>query len=204
MARAQQHERLFPLLVEDWRNLWQQSNLPVYFCQLSSIGTEKGYMSQDWPWFRDSQRRLAERLPNVGMAVTSDVGNPTDVHPTNKRVVGERLAREALVRSYGQQAVVTPKIVSVSRLRKRIRLRFQQTGTGLRTADNQPIRGFSLGDSTGPHQVVSARCRAGQVFLRLPKGKSYSHVYYGWSPYTTANLVNSAGLPVSTFSYFIP
>ncbi|MVM42068.1 sialate O-acetylesterase [Spirosoma sp. HMF3257] len=204
LTRAKQHERLFPLLVTDWRKQWQQGDMPFYFCQLSSIGTEKGYKSENWPWFRDSQRRLAEWLPNVGMVITSDVGNPTDVHPLNKRVVGERLAREALVKTYGQQAVGTPELVSVSRARNGIRLRFRQTGTGLRTADTQAIRGFSVGDSSGPQQDVPAHYRANRVFLCFPKGKSYSHIYYGWKPYTTANLVNSAGLPVSTFTCSIP
>ncbi|ADB38639.1 sialate O-acetylesterase [Spirosoma linguale] len=204
LARAQQHGHLFARLVGDWRDQWQQGDFPFYVCQLSSIGTEKGYKSENWPWFRDSQRRLAQRLPNVGMAVTSDVGNPTDVHPTNKRVVGQRLAREALVKTYGQQAVLTPEIVEVARVRNGITLRFRQTGTGLRTADNQSIRGFSVGDVNGPRQDVSARCRGNQVFLSLPNGASCTHVYYGWAPYTTANLINSAGLPVTTFSYAIP
>ncbi|GAB4018994.1 hypothetical protein GCM10028808_55190 [Spirosoma migulaei] len=204
LVRAQQHEHLFPLLVKDWRQQWQQGDFPVYICQLSSIGTEKGYKSENWPWFRDSQRRLAQRLPNVGMAVTSDVGNPTDVHPINKRVVGERLAREALVKTYGHKALITPEAVAVSRVRDGIKLRFRQTGTGLRTADNQAIRGFAVGDSIGPQTDVLARIQANQVFLDVPKGQPYSHVYYGWTPYTTANLVNSAGLPVSTFAQSIP
>ena len=77
------HEAIFPVLVESWRSIWGKE-MPFYFVQLSSLNRPS------WPHFRDSQRRLAELVEYSGIAVTSDIGHPTDVHPVQKQEVGER------------------------------------------------------------------------------------------------------------------
>ena len=78
------HERLFGYLVDSWRRQFDSPGMPFLMVQLSSINRPS------WPAFRDSQRRLASRIPGVGMAVSSDLGDSLDVHPRNKRPVGER------------------------------------------------------------------------------------------------------------------
>lgn len=82
------------MLIQSWRRYWQKE-LPFYFVQLSSLNRPS------WPWFRDSQRRLALSIPQTGMAVSSDRGDSLNVHPTKKKEVGERLARLALANTYG-------------------------------------------------------------------------------------------------------
>ncbi|MCK4749666.1 MAG: hypothetical protein KAT15_21575, partial [Bacteroidales bacterium] len=77
-----QHEVLFKTMVSDWRRYFKDPDMPFFYVQLSSLNRET------WPAFRDSQRRLMSQIPNTGMVVTSDIGNPTDVHPTNKKDVG--------------------------------------------------------------------------------------------------------------------
>ena len=89
------HEYLFPLLVDSWREWFNNQELPFYYVQLSSLNRPS------WPWFRDSQRRLLESRSHLGMAVSSDLGDPTDVHYKDKKPVGERLARLALHNDYG-------------------------------------------------------------------------------------------------------
>ena len=84
------HAKMFPLLVDSWRREFRRQDLPFCFVQLSSINRPS------WPTFRDSQRRMAGEIDNAYMAVSSDQGNPTDVHPRNKRPVGLRVARQAL------------------------------------------------------------------------------------------------------------
>ena len=75
------HARLFPLLVNGWREYWNQPDLPFYFTQLSSLNRPS------WRWFRDSQRLLLGSLDNLGMAVCTDIGDKDDVHPRRKREV---------------------------------------------------------------------------------------------------------------------
>lgn len=201
-ARAGQHEQLFPALVAAWRADWHQPDLPFYTCQLSSIGTEKGYKSEYWPLFRDGQRRLAARLPHVGLAVTSDVGHPWDVHPTDKKTVGERLGRAVLIQTYHQPLLPAPLPGRVRRRPGGWVLHLTHSGAGLRTADAQAARGFAAGDAAGPRTTLSARLRGSKVRLRGATAGQY--LYYGWQPFSPANVVNSTGLPLSTFRLALP
>jgi sialate O-acetylesterase len=204
LTRVRQHEQLFPQLVRAWRMTWQRTDLPIYTCQLSSIGTDRGYQSTYWPLFRDGQRRMADRLSHVGMAVTSDVGHPLDVHPTNKKTVGERLAREILVKTYGQHLALSPSISRVVRRKGQWVLRFTRTEKGLRTADAERVRGFSVGNADGPWQDVSVRLTRTSIRLAVGQVSTGAYLYYGWKPFSDGNVVNAEGLPLSTFRIPLP
>lgn len=91
-------------MTEDYRKRWKQPDLPFYFVQLSSIDTIK-YKGHLWPQFRDEQRKMLNHIPNTGMAVCSDIGAKDDVHPADKKTVGERLARWALNKTYGRNII---------------------------------------------------------------------------------------------------
>jgi sialate O-acetylesterase len=95
------HEKLFSLLVDNWRRNWNNPALPFLYVQLSSIDRPL------WGSFRDSQRRVMDNIPDTYMAVSSDRGDSLDVHPPWKRDVGQRLGRWALNKTYGK-AHVTP------------------------------------------------------------------------------------------------
>lgn len=195
LLRAQQHERLFPLLVADWRKQWGE-NLPFYFCQLSSISTEKGYKSENWGYFRDSQRRLADSLNNVGMAVTSDIGHPTDVHPTDKKTVGERLARVALAKTYKKKiAFEGPKPLKAIQKKRRIVIHFKDK---LSVSDGKILRGMSVETIDGQFLEVSALIKKRTIIIETPSNAK--RVLYGWKPFSDGNLMNAAGLPCSTFA----
>ncbi|NIG55210.1 sialate O-acetylesterase [Chitinophaga sp. Cy-1792] len=194
--RVEQHSVLFPLMVADWRKQWQDTTLPFYFCQISSISTEKGYKSENWPGFRDAQRRMAGSIPYSGMAVTSDVGHRTNIHPKEKRTVGERLALVALHNSYADKHVATgPLPLKVSYRDDEVVIEFDGR---LYTADKQALRGFSLEAGVEVPAVINGNTVHIKA-LRKPET-----VYYGWQPYTDANLVNAAGLPASTMKLTIP
>ena len=190
--RVIQHGELFPLLVADWRAQWHFPQLPFYFCQLSGISTEKGYHSEYWPLFRAQQLRMADSIPYAGMAVTSDVGDRTDVHPTDKRTVGTRLARVALARTYGYRLAYRGPAPESAVLRGDTAFLTYDKKENITTADGQPVRGFSLEDGRKLHAVMT-----GHV-IRIPVPAGTRAVYYGWSPFTDANLVNGDGLPAST------
>lgn len=202
--RARQHEQLFPLLVQRWRATWQQKQLPIYVCQLSSIGTERGYKAANWPLFRDGQRRMADSLAHVGLVVTSDVGHPWDVHPTNKKTVGDRLAREVLVNTYGRPGLGTPTIAKVIKRRYVWHVRVTQRGRRLRTADGKSLRGFAVGDAVAPRQAVPVRLTKQGIVLSAAHTGQATYLYYGWQPFSEGNVVNADGLPLSTFRIQLP
>lgn len=188
------HEKLFELLVESWRKNWGDASLPFYFVQLSSINRPS------WTWFRDSQRRLMEKIPYMGMAVCSDRGDSLDVHPKMKKEVGERLAAWALNKTYGRKDVVPsgPLYKSIQINGEAAYLSFDYAD-GLTTSDGKPIRTFEVAGEDELFYPAQAVVENGKLKVWNDKVKNPKTVRYGWQPFTRANLVNSAGLPASTF-----
>lgn len=188
------HEKLFKLLVESWRKNWGDASLPFYFVQLSSIDRPS------WIWFRDSQRRLMEKIPHTGMAVCSDRGDSLDVHPKMKKEVGERLAAWALNKTYGRKNVVPsgPLYKSIQINGEAAYLSFDYAD-GLTTSDGKPIRTFEVAGEDELFYPAQAVVENGKLKVWSDKVKNPKTVRYGWQPFTRANLVNSAGLPASTF-----
>ena len=199
--RVEVHEELFPLLVDSWRNYFsvipseaKESLLPFYYVQLSSLNRP------GWPIFRDSQRRLLESRPGLGMAVTSDLGDPTDVHYRQKWPVGERLALQALEKHYGHAVKADgPLAKEAARVGQDVYVDFYPQDA-LRSADGGPFVGFEVQDAAdGLFHPVAAEVSGGLVRLDCAAIRAPKAVRYAWQPYTRANLVNAAGVPASTF-----
>lgn len=187
------HERLFPLLVNSWRESWKEE-LPFYYVQLSSIDRPS------WTWFRNSQRKMMETIPNCGMAVSSDRGDSLDVHPKYKCEIGERLARWALNKTYGRTSLIPsgPLFRSVEFDNGAAYISFGY-GEGMHTSDGQPLRTFEIAEHDGLFVPAEAKIIDGKVKVWNDKIANPKLVRYGWQPFTRANLVNDEGLPASTF-----
>ena len=189
------HENLFQLLIKSWRSYWRQQELPFYFVQLSSINRPS------WPHFRDSQRRLAESIPFTGMAVSSDVGDSLDVHPKNKRPVGERLARVALHNTYGFSIEYSgPTLRNMEVKGKKVVLGFDHA-EGLTTSDGKEVIGFEVAGEDKVYYEASAEIKNDKVILKVNADVIPKYIRYAWKPFTRANLINGDGLPASTFEF---
>ena len=106
--RPLEYRALFPAMIQDWRNRWGQGNFPFLYVQLSSYGKVLSEPApSNWALLREAQALTRSILPNTAMAVTTDVGDPLDIHPKQKKEVGDRLAAEALRMVYGQQNLVS-------------------------------------------------------------------------------------------------
>lgn len=188
------HEELFTLLEKSWRKYFNEPELPFYFVQLSSIAPRL-----TWPQFRDSQRQLAEKLPYTWMAVSSDLGHETDVHPRNKRPVGQRLAFQALRNSFGKDLVAEgPRYQSMQVKGSAILVQFTEA-KGMRSADGQALRGFEVAGADGIFYPAEAEISGSQIKVSSTAVKKPVSVRYAWKAFTDANLINGVGLPASTF-----
>jgi sialate O-acetylesterase len=178
---------LSQVMVNSYRALWDNRQLPVYWVQLSSIQREH------WPWFRDEQRKLLNEINYSGMVVTTDIGHPTDVHPRDKKTVGERLSRWALRDLYQQKIEVSGPLPNRVKYKKgKLTITFNHANQ-LQTSDGKELKEFSF---DGINEVT--------CFLEKNKVVIYTkvkpeYIYYGWRPYSKSNLVNEALLPASTF-----
>ena len=188
------HEKLFHLLVDSWRKNWENPKLPFYYVQLSSMDRPS------WPWFRDSQRRLLKEIPHTGMAVSSDQGDSLDVHPKNKKPVGERLARQALNRTYGMKAVVpSGPLFRSAEFRKGAAYVSFDFADGMSSSDGKALRTFEVAETEGLFYPAKAEIVGDRIKVYSDQVKHPRYVRYGWQPFTRANLVNAQGLPASTF-----
>ncbi|HVJ07235.1 MAG TPA: GDSL-type esterase/lipase family protein [Acidisarcina sp.] len=193
------YEHLFPVLVKSWRKQWKR-DLPFFYVQLSELNRPS------WPVFRDAQRRLADVTLNSAMVVSSDLGEPDQVHYVHKKAVGDRLANLALEKVYHLPGVhgESPLGFKVSKEVTGLKIEFKNTGGKLRTSDGLGLRGFELQDAKGNWHTAQARIEGNHVLLERADVRDADAVAYAWQPFPNANLINGYGLPASTFILDVP
>ncbi|WP_184542047.1 GDSL-type esterase/lipase family protein [Mucilaginibacter sp. FT3.2] len=187
------YTHLFTTLVSSWRQKWGY-DLPFYTVQLSGINRPS------WPVFRDAQRKLQKKIPGTQMAVSFDLGDSLNVHPTRKREIGERLALLAARYTYHQAVKANgPEPTMARKTNDHIIVSFvfaQQ----LKTAGSKPLIGFELVNNKGQSILTAASIKGSKVYLTVPVGESIKAINYAMQPFSRANLINEAGLPAPTFT----
>lgn len=199
--RAFEYRTLFPAMIRDWRDHWGITDLPFLFVQLSSFGAVRNEPGEsNWAELREAQS-MTRRLPQTGMAVTTDIGNPENIHPVKKKEVGERLAAQAMHLIYGKknEAVTGPVYSGYKVSGKQIILSFTHTGSGL-SSNGRPLAHFEIAGADGHFVWAEARITGNKVVVSSPKVLQPVAVRYAWadSP-VSANLYNKEGFPASAF-----
>ena len=205
-GRAYQYRQSFPLLIEDWRKKWSVNGKPgnesFYFVQLSSFGNdESSNKGSDWAELREAQT-MTLKLPKTAMAVTTDVGNAKDIHPTNKQDVAHRLATNALKLDYGQNIEYSsPMYDTVTFSEGKATVSFKFTGSGLMIKDKYGyLKGFEVAGEDKVFYYAKAEILGNTVIVYHPKGLKPVSVRYAWSNAPVeANLYNSEDFPASPF-----
>ncbi|MDZ4286802.1 MAG: 9-O-acetylesterase, partial [Prosthecobacter sp.] len=148
---------------------------------------------------REAQLRVLD-VPKTGMAIAIDVGESKDIHPKNKKVVGQRLALWALGSVYGEQVPATSgPLPAGNEVRKgEIVVRFAHTNGGL-VAKDGPLTGFIIAGADRAWKPASARIEGTTVIVSAPNVPQPVAVRYAWAPDPVCNLYNGAGLPASPF-----
>ena len=202
-AGAVPYDQTLPLMINDWRQRWNDE-FSFYYVQLASYhapSTAPG-TPDSWALTQDRMRLVLATTPKTGMAITNDVGEANDIHPKNKKDPGERLARWALAKDYGQTLTYSgPLFQSSQTLDNAIRVTFDQSGSGLKSRDGGPLKRFEI---AGPDKVwhwADAKIDSpNSVLVSSPQVKQPAAVRYAWAANPEgANLVNSEGLPTSVF-----
>ncbi|MFM6969208.1 MAG: sialate O-acetylesterase [Sediminibacterium sp.] len=191
MERVNEYEALQSIMINSYRNAWRQTKLPFYFVQLSSIDTAK-YKSHFWQAFRAVQYNAFKNGHDIGMAISMDIGAKNDVHPTNKKLVAERLANWALQKQYAIKDMPTiTKLVGVTCQNNQVVVTFSGQ---VQVLNNQIPLGFSLDGITEAAYTIKDNV----VFISA--SAKPKEVYFGFSPYTSANLVDKDGVPIPAFN----
>jgi sialate O-acetylesterase len=197
---VEQYKILFPTLIRSWRKAWSRDDLPFLFVQLPNQGEpEKEPGSSDWAAMREVQAQTLA-LPATGMAVTIDVGD-VDLHPPRKREVGERLARIARARVYGEKRVVDsgPTFAGMKIENDAAVLRFDHVEGGLKAAKGEKLSAFAIAGADKHFVWADARIEGDKVIVKSASVAAPVAVRYGWADNPSCNLFNGEGLPAAPF-----
>ena len=200
--RAHQYKKAFPLLIQDWRTQWGQGDFPFYYVQLSTFDEFGGNSNKGsrWAELREAQSETLH-IKNTGMAVTTDIGNAKDIHPTNKKDVGLRLAAIALNNLYGQKGVFGGPIYKAHQITgKQIVLTFDAIGGGLTTPNNAELKGFEIAGNDKVFHPAKALIIDNKIIVSSDEVLNPLAVRYGWADDDTEiNLFNKEKFPASPF-----
>ena len=194
--KAEIYHRMFPALIQCWRDLWQE-DLPFLFVQLAPFGHWLACRGTRYPEIRAAQQWTADHVRNTAMAVISDSGSEWDIHPKNKQPVGERLALLAEHYVYGEDILCeAPGMTEITVGKGIITLFFEHAGEGLQL---QEKRLDSLEIYQGGYPVDYDSCVASGNTVLISGNKIRpdlpTEVRLGWTAYHRMNLKNSAGIP---------
>jgi len=194
LERAPLYSRLFRTLIEDWRRQWGVGDFPFLYVQIANFTSGP---NEDWALLREQQLKTLE-LRNTAMAVTIDIGNPDNVHPTDKVDVGLRLARAARALSYGEAIeYFGPLYRQATPEGSAIRVWFDHA-KGL-TARGGELTGFEVAGSDGKFFPATANIDGTTVVASSPSVAEPAQVRYGWANSPQCNVFNGEGLPASPF-----
>lgn len=199
-GRAAQYRTLLPAMIADWRKAFKQGDFPFYIASLASFMQHRDRPGDDgWAELREAQAFAAQTTPNSGLAVAIDKGDANDIHPIDKREVGERLALCALDGHYGKKIPFSgPTLKSVESVSGALKLHFDHTDGGL-TVEGDKLEELSIAGDDGKWQWADARIEGDTVVVSSPSVPRPKHVRYAWQANPKATLYNGAGLPAVPF-----
>lgn len=194
--RAELYHRIFPALIRSWRDLWGEE-LPFLFVQLAPFERWMACRGDRYPEVRSAQQWVADNVPNTAMAVITDCGSRWDIHPKEKRPVGERLALLAARYVYGEDVLCeAPRMKSAAVSDSRIDIRFDHAGDGLHL-DGARLDGLELYQDGYPvgYDACAAEGDTLTVLGESIRADAPTQVRLAWTGYCKVGLKNSAGIP---------
>lgn len=199
VPRSYQYRTIFPLMINSWRKRWGQGDFPFYFVQLAPYRYGWAGSPQHCPELWGAQLYTLRTVKHTGMAVTTDIGNPRDIHPTNKQDVGKRLALWALAKDYGKKVAYSGPLYQKLEVKGDRAILFFDEADALFARDSKPLTHFTIAGKDRKFHPAEAKIEGKTVVVTSDKVKQPVAVRFGWIDTASPNLVNGAGLPASPF-----
>ncbi len=197
--RAHQYRTLLPAMIGDWRRLFGQGDFPFYIVSLPAFTHRRDQPGDDaWAELREAQAMTARNVAHSGIAVTIDTGEPDNIHPRDKKVVGERLALCALAGTYGERVTFAgPTFTSAEYLPGAMKLHFSDA-EGMVAKGGKPGE-FSIAGADRKWFWADAKIEGDSVVVSSPMVPEPKAARYAWQSNPAATLFNEAGLPAVPF-----
>ncbi|HLP39196.1 sialate O-acetylesterase [Lacibacter sp.] len=201
-GRPQEYGALQTAQIRDWRNKWNQGELPFLYVQLPGF-MDYNYLPSESGWATLRQQQLQTlAVPNTAMAVAIDLGEWNDIHPDNKKDVGIRLALAARKLAYNENLVYSGPLFQSAQIDgNKIVVSFQHTGSGLITNDGEELSEFAIAGADKKFVWAKAKIDGDKVIVWSDEVKEPMYVRYAWADNPVQpNLYNKEGLPASPFT----
>lgn len=199
-GKAYAYRKLFPTMIQNWRDDWKQGDFPFLFVQLApfmAIASEP--QESAWAELREAQLLTTQHLKNAGMAVITDVGDPKDIHPRKKGPVGSRLAMAARGIAYGEKIEYAGPVFDKLTVKDgKAVLSFKHVGKGLEAKDGALV-GFTIAGADRRFHNAKAEIQGDRVLVWSEQVTAPVAVRFGWANCPVVNLWNKDGLPASPF-----
>ena len=199
-GKADEYSKLQPAQILDWRKKWNQGDLPFLYVQLPNF-MDANYLPSESQWaaLRDAQLKSLS-VPNTAMAVGIDVGEWNDIHPDNKKTVGERLALAAQKLVYHENITASgPLFQSATIEGNKIILSFTNVGSGLQVKDEDDLREFAVAGADKKFVWANAKIVGDKIEVSNTNIAAPMYVRYAWADNPNVNFYNKEGLPASPF-----
>ena len=200
-GRPDEYAKLQPAMIADWRNKWNEPNLPFLFVQLPGFG-DYNYLPSESQWaaFREAQAKTLS-VPNTAMVVAIDLGEWNDIHPDRKKDVGDRLAIAAEKIAYGEDIVYSGPIYQSSVIEgNKITVSFTHVGSGLTTSDGEEPQEFAIAGADKKFVWAKAKIEGDKIIVSSEEVPEPKYVRYAWADNPVyPNLINKEGLPAAPF-----
>ena len=209
VAYREQLERLISYYRSSWNELSGgnvSKDFPFQFTQLPSWNPPQVLpvegIEATWAASRESMRLVSKEVPNTGMAVGIDCGDPVALHPKNKKAMGIRHAYLALEQTYGKTIVSNgPRYQSQKIDGNKIILTFNSVGTGMMAAKQGKLNAFAIAGKDQKWHWADAEISENTIIVSSKEVPSPVAVRYAWAmnPSQRNLLYNKEGLPASPF-----
>lgn len=197
-SEPEQYRDLFPLMINEWRDKWNNDELPVYFVQLPNYAQR--FVGKYFTLIREIQQKVWENIPNTAMAITIDAGHPFDVHPKNKQAVGQRLALIARALTYGEDIEYSGPVYDRMTIKDgQVQLYFKHVSSGLVNKNRGPLQEFSIAGEDGKFFFADAVIDGDTVLVKNNNVPAPKYVRYAWAANPSVGLYNREGLPAMPF-----
>ena len=200
-ARPHEYDKLLPALIHDWRNRWKQDTLPFLYVQLPGF-MDYSYLPSESQWARLREAQLkALSVPNTAMVVAIDLGEWNDIHPDNKKDVGERLALAAIKTAYHENIVASGPLLQSARVEgHQVILNFINTGSGLISIDGEELSEFAIAGADKKFFWAKTKIMGNTVIAWSDEVLTPLYIRYAWADNPVSpNFYNKEGLPASPF-----
>ncbi|SDQ08914.1 sialate O-acetylesterase [Chryseobacterium soldanellicola] len=199
-GKPKEYGDLLTTMITDWRNKWNQKEMPFFTVQLANFMEPNTQpVESNWAELREQQRQVSLKVPNTGLAVIIDLGEWNDIHPLNKKTVGDRLALQALKVADKKNIIADGPVYQSMKVEgNKIILTFKNG-----TDDFEPVselKGFAIKGKDGKYEWAKAKIEGNKIIVWNDTVSNPVSVRYDWADNPDGNLKNKSGLPASPFT----